>query len=57
MALFRSQFVPDGMLTLRPADRSLSPVDFKAPANYGYVQEWIDYLSSAVAPVLLARFE
>ena len=57
MALFRSQFLPDGMLTLRPADRSMSPVDFKAPANYSYVQEWIDYLSSAVAPVLPARFE
>jgi hypothetical protein len=35
----------------------MNPVDFKAPANYSYVQEWIDYLSSAVAPVLPARFE
>lgn len=56
LALFRNQFLSDGMLTLRPADRSMSPVDFKAPATYRYVQEWIDYLSNTVAPVVPARF-
>ncbi len=57
MALFRSQFTADGMVTLRPSDRSISPVDFRAPADFSYVQEWFDHLDSAVAPVVPVRFD
>lgn len=57
MALFHSQFTSDGMLTLRPSDRNLRPIDFPAPANFGYVQEWFDHVAKAVAPVVPATFE
>lgn len=57
MTLFRSQFVADNTLTLRPADRNLRPVDFRAPANYSYVQEWFDHLAGAVAPLAQVRFD
>lgn len=57
LALFRSQFTQDGMVTLRPADRSIAPLDFRAPADYSYVQEWFDYLPTAVAPTVQVRFE
>jgi hypothetical protein len=45
------------MLTLRPSDRNLRPIDFPAPANFGYVQEWFDHVASTVAPVVPAKFE
>lgn len=57
MTLFRSQFVADNTLTLRPADRNIRPVDFMAPADYSYVQEWFDYLAGAVAPLAQVRFD
>lgn len=57
MALFHSQFTSDDMLTLRPSDRSLRPIDFRAPADFSYVQEWFDHVASAVAPVVPASFK
>lgn len=57
MALFHSQFTSDGMLTLRPSDRSLRPIDFQAPADFSYVQEWFDHVGNVVAPVMPAAFE
>jgi hypothetical protein len=57
MALFHSQFTSDDMLTLRPSDRNLRPIDFRAPADFSYVQEWFDHVAKAVAPVVPAVFE
>lgn len=57
MALFHSQFTADGMLTLRPSDRSLRPIDFRAPDDFSYVQEWFDHVAGAVAPLAPVPFE
>lgn len=57
MALFHSQFTSDDMLTLRPSDRSLRSIDFRAPADFSYVQEWFDHVAKAVAPLAPASFE
>ena len=57
MALFHSQFTSDDMLTLRPSDRNLRPIDFRAPADFSYVQEWFDHVAKAVAPLAPASFE
>ncbi len=57
MALFHSQFTADGMLTLRPSDRSLRPIDFRAPADFSYVQEWFDHVAGAVATLAPVPFE
>jgi CRISPR-associated protein Cmr1 len=55
--LFRSRFLPEMTLQVRPVDRSLPPFTAKAPADFSFIQEWFRYLAQEVAPLLPVSFQ
>lgn len=52
LGLWRSEFLPDGALTVRPRDRSLRPVTVSAPTDYSYIEECLVHLGKSVAPLI-----
>jgi CRISPR-associated protein Cmr1 len=57
MTLFRSRFLPDRQMTIRPQDRSIRPVSVDVPTNYALIDNWFDFLRSGgteLSPVAFA---
>ncbi len=52
MTLFRSQFLPDGAISIRPQQRGMRSVEAPAPADYRLVAAWFDYVRGEHAPLL-----
>ncbi len=44
MGLFRSQFLPDHEMTVKPADFSLRPARVGVPPDYSLVDRWFDHV-------------
>jgi CRISPR-associated protein Cmr1 len=56
VGLFRARFLPDDSLVVRPRDRSIRPFYCQAPADYGFVAEWLAHLGQEVAPLLPVNY-
>jgi hypothetical protein len=52
LGLWRSQFLADPTLTIRPRDRALRPTTLPAPASLAFVEEYLTHLSQTVADLL-----
>ena len=57
LGLWRSQFLPDGVLTVRPRDRSLRPVTVSAPSDYSYMEQCLAHLGQTVAPLIPVAYQ
>ena len=57
LTLFRTRFLPDDVMALRPRDRSLPRIEVPIVTDYTYIQEWFDYLGEHVAPLLPVAFQ
>jgi CRISPR-associated protein Cmr1 len=44
LGLFRSRFLPDHQMTVKPADYSIRPVRVGLPRDYSLIDKWFDYL-------------
>lgn len=58
MTLFRSRFLPDRRMTIRPQDRSIRPVRVNVPEDHALIDGWFDFLKAEGAelePVVLDR--
>jgi hypothetical protein len=52
MGLFRSRFLPDHEMTVRPGDYSLKPVRIATPTDFKLITQWFDYVRGQGAPLL-----
>jgi hypothetical protein len=57
MILFRSQFLPDRQLSIRPQDRSIRPIRVDAPADHALIDRWFDFVKSAGADLKPVAFD
>lgn len=54
--LFRSRFLPERQIMLRPQDRSIRPVRVDAPSDHGLIDRWFDSLKNAGAELKEVSF-
>jgi hypothetical protein len=46
MGLFRSQFLPEQEMTVKPADYSIRPARVSVPRDYSLIDRWFDHLKA-----------
>jgi CRISPR-associated protein Cmr1 len=56
MHLFRSRFLPENTMMLRPQDRSLRPVEMRTPRDFAYVEEWFAHVETTIATLIPVNF-
>ena len=44
MGVFRSRFLPDHEMTVKPNDFSLRPARVDAPTDYSLIDRWFDHV-------------
>jgi CRISPR-associated protein Cmr1 len=57
MLLFRSRFLPDRQMSVKPQDRSVRPVWVDAPQDYALLDSWFDFVreeGTSLTPVEMA---
>lgn len=57
MLLFRSRFLPDRQMSVKPQDRSVRPVWVDAPENHALIDNWFDFVreeGTSLTPVEMA---
>jgi CRISPR-associated protein Cmr1 len=47
MQLFRSRFLPDRQISVKPQDRSVRPVSVDAPEDHLLIDDWFDFVREA----------
>ena len=52
LGLWRSQFLSEPTLVVRPRDRALRPVNLPAPLSFAFVEEYLVHLGRTVAPLI-----
>ncbi|MFO7901714.1 MAG: type III-B CRISPR module RAMP protein Cmr1 [Planctomycetota bacterium] len=57
MTLFRSRFLPDRQMTIRPQDRSIRPVRVNVPENHALIDNWFDFLRAEGAELQSVVFD
>ncbi len=56
MGVFRSRFLPDYEMTVKPADYSIRPARVNVPTDYSLIDRWYDHVKQAnvgLLPVIL----
>jgi CRISPR-associated protein Cmr1 len=57
LGVFRSRFLPDQEMTVRPADHAIRPVRVAVPADYSLLDNWFNYVrgqGTSLLPIPLA---
>jgi CRISPR-associated protein Cmr1 len=54
--LFRSRFLEDEHMVLRPGDRAMPPVQVQAPQDFSVVEAWFQHVEQHVAPLQSVTF-
>ena len=52
MGLFRSRFLPDHEMIIRPGDYSIKPVRVAVPGNFALIERWFQHVESQQVPLL-----
>jgi hypothetical protein len=52
MGLFRSRFLPEHEMMVRPNDYSIKPVRIATPMDFRLITQWFDYIQGQGAPLL-----
>jgi CRISPR-associated protein Cmr1 len=56
MHLFRSRFLPENTMVLRPQNRALRPVNMPTPADFAYVETWFEHVEQTVDRLIPVNF-
>lgn len=56
MLLFRSRFLEDERMQLRPGDRAMPPVQIQVPQDFSFVEAWFHHVEQHVAPLRSVTF-
>jgi CRISPR-associated protein Cmr1 len=57
MMLFRSRFLPDRQMSLRPQDRSIRPTWVDVPTDHALIDQWFDFVSDGGAELKPVAFD